>query len=151
MIEGNNNTIKKLENLFFAHKSERICVVGTTCCGKTTLLKKLPYCSDMDSEIFPLLSEDEKAYVCKTPWSSEIGEEMDRLVKERLKIKPGFPMFGTVIIDCDVVVYLDISLQLLSQRCRKRGVQFHDALMMKNSIENDLKIYHGKVIIVTIN
>ena len=55
---------------------------------------------DMDELIFPLLSEEEKKYVCTTPWTEEIGQKMDELVRERVKIKKGYPVFGTVLLDC---------------------------------------------------
>lgn len=43
------------------------------------------------------------------------------------KIIPGCPMFGTVIVDCEAVVYLDISDDLLIEYCKKRGESFKDA------------------------
>ena len=43
----------------------------------------------MDEIIFPLLTEQEKEYVCQTPWTEEIGKTMDRLVRERVKIQAG--------------------------------------------------------------
>lgn len=46
-------------------------------------------------------------------------------------------MFGTVILDCDVVVYLDIVDDLLEAHCEKRNVSFADAKNMKEAIEND--------------
>lgn len=46
-------------------------------------------------------------------------------------------MFGTVILDCDVVVYLDIADDLLEKHCQKRNVNFTDAQNMKAAIEND--------------
>lgn len=40
---------------------------------------------DMDELIFPLLSEEEKDYVCTTPWTEEIGKKMDELVHKKLR------------------------------------------------------------------
>ncbi len=93
----------------------------------------------MDKIIFPLLSDEEKKYVCQTPWTPEIGETMDRLVKERIRIKPGQPVFGTVIIDCDLIIYLDISDELLQERTKSRNVDYKDAKNMKDSIEKDIE------------
>ena len=93
----------------------------------------------MDKIIFPLLSDEEREYVCQTPWTPEIGETMDRLVKEKIKIKPGKPVFGTVIIDCDLIVYLDISDELLLERTKSRNVDYQDAKKMKDSIERDIE------------
>ncbi len=71
---------------------------------------------------------------------------MDRLVKERIKIKPGQPVFGTLIIDCDLIIYLDISDELLQQRTKSRNVDYKDAKNMKESIEKDLENTHIPVI-----
>ncbi len=130
--------INDLKKVIDSNKDKRICVVGTSCTGKTTYLNYAKNGLDMDKIIFPLLSEEEKEYVCRTPWTSEIGETMDRLVKERIKIQPGQPVFGTVIIDCDLIVYLDISDELLLKRTKSRNVNYEDAKNMKESIEEDL-------------
>ncbi len=46
-------------------------------------------------------------------------------------------MFGNVIVDCEAVVYLDISDDLLMEHCKKRGAGFEDAKKMKEVIEGD--------------
>lgn len=131
--------INDLKKVIDSNKDKRICVVGTSCTGKTTYLNYAKNGLDMDKIIFPLLSEEEKEYVCQTPWTPEIGETMDRLVKERIKIELGQPVFGTVIIDCDMIVYLDISDELLLERTKSRNVNFQDAKNMKENIEKDLE------------
>lgn len=130
-------TINVLEAIFERHKEERICVVGTTCCGKSTLLNQIPNCIDMDDAVWPLLTQVEKDYICQKPWTREIGDFFDKLVYEKVKIEKGFPMFGTVILDCDVVVYLDIKDDLLEKHCKQRNVKFSDAKNMKIAIEKD--------------
>lgn len=131
--------INDLKKVIDNHKDKRICVVGTSCTGKTTYLDYAKNGLDMDKIIFPLLSDEEKEYVCQTPWTPEIGETMDRLVKERIRIEPGQPVFGTVIIDCDLIIYLDISDELLLERTKSRNVNYQDAKNMKDSIEKDLE------------
>lgn len=131
--------INNLKEVIDTNKEKRICVVGTSCTGKTTYLNYAKNGLDMDKVIFPLLSDEEKEYVCQTPWTPEIGETMDRLVKERIRIKPGQPVFGTVIIDCDLIIYLDISDKLLQERTKSRNVNYQDAKNMKDSIEKDLE------------
>ena len=96
--------INELKKVIDNNKGKRICVVGTSCTGKTTYLEHTKNGLDMDKIIFPLLSDEERKYVCQTPWTPEIGETMDRLVKERIKIKPEQPVSGTVIIDCDLII-----------------------------------------------
>lgn len=130
--------INDLKNILENNKNKRFCVVGTSCTGKTTYLEYAKDGLDMDKIIFPLLSQEEKEYVCQTPWTEEIGKEMDRLVKERIQIQAGQPVFGTVIIDCDLIVYLNISEELLRQRTKSRNVSFDDAKRMKDNIEQEL-------------
>ena len=47
-----NETINTLKAIFEKHKDDRVCVIGTMCCGKTTLIKQLPQhnCIDVDDE-----------------------------------------------------------------------------------------------------
>lgn len=52
-------TINALNAIFEYHKKERICVLGTTCCGKTTLLRQMKHCVDLDDELWPQLSKEE--------------------------------------------------------------------------------------------
>ena len=54
-------------------------------------------------------TEKEKISVCQVPWTKEIGKIMNKLVKDKIKVKKGYPVFGTVVLDCDLIVYLDIS------------------------------------------
>ena len=35
-------TINALNAIFEKHKNDRICVLGTTCCGKSTLQEQIP-------------------------------------------------------------------------------------------------------------
>lgn len=146
----NNKYMEELKEIFDKNKDKRILVIGTTCTGKSTLIKILGIGLDMDKIIFPLLSDEEKEYVCQTPWTPEFGETMDRLVKERIKIKVGQPVFGTVIIDCDLIVYLDISNELLLERTKSRNVNYQDAKNMKDSIEQDLEETSIPVVIIKV-
>lgn len=143
-----NEYIEKLRNILDKNKDKRVCVVGTSCTGKTTYLNETNNGLDMDKIIFPLLSEKEKEYVCQTPWTEEIGQEMDRLVREKIKIQPGKPVFGTVIIDCDLIIYLKISDELLRKRTESRKVNFDDAKNMQKGIEEDLS--QTKIPIITV-
>lgn len=137
MIEA----INILQEIFKEHKKERICVLGTTCCGKSTLLTQMSDCVDMDEVLWPLLNKEEREYVCQTPWTPQIGEFFDKLLCERVKIEKGHPMFGTVLLDCEVLVYLDIEDELLKKHCKKRNVEFENAKRMKQSIEEEVEKY----------
>lgn len=43
---SSQETINALKAIFEKHENERICVLATTCCGKTTLLRQIPNCVD---------------------------------------------------------------------------------------------------------
>ena len=130
--------LEKLKKILDENKDKRICILGTTCTGKTTLINELGYCLDMDEEIFPLLTKEESDYVCQTPWTEEIGEYMDKLVREKLSINPGKPIFGTVLLDCDLIIYLHISDELLFERTKIRNVDFKNAKGMQQKIEEEI-------------
>ena len=127
-----------LKKIFDDNKDKRICVIGTTCTGKSTIIRELQVGEDMDDAIFPLLTKEESDYVCQTPWTEEIGNKMDELVRTKLNIIPGVPMFGTVLIDCDLIVYLHISDDLLKERCLLRDVDFINAKNMQTKIEDEI-------------
>lgn len=133
------SNIEELRQIFIDNKDKRICVLGTTCTGKTTLINESNMGVDMDEEIFPLLTEGENEYVCQTPWTEEIGNKMDELVRTRLRINPGVPMFGTVLLDCDLIVYLHITDDLLLERTKSRNVNFNNAKNMQLKIEEEIK------------
>ncbi len=126
-----NFSIEDLLRIFNENKNKRICVLGTACTGKSTLINKLNIGEDMDKLIFPLLTKEESNYVCQTPWTEEIGKKMDELVRTKLIIKPGTPLFGTVLLPCDLIVYLHISDELLLERTTLRKADFRDAKNMQ--------------------
>lgn len=129
-------TINVLNAIFEKHKFDRICILGTTCCGKTTLHEQIPGTVDMDEVLWPQLTKDEEAYICQKPWTRENGDYTSKLVKERVTVEAGQPLFTLILLDCEVIVYLDISDKLLAEHCKKRGSTFQDAKNVKDSIEN---------------
>lgn len=142
----NNGYIEELKDIFNNNKDKRILVIGTTCTGKSTLIKNFGMGLDMDKIIFPLLTKEESDYVCQTPWTKKIGEKMTYLVKTKLKIQQGEPLFGTVLIDCDLIVYLHISDELLKKRTGLRNVDYTNAKNMQTEIEEEIKTSNIKVI-----
>ena len=144
-----NETLNTLKAIFEKHKDERVCVIGTICIGKSTILNKLPEynCEDLDAVLWPFIPEEEMELMNqlrKKPWTEELGNEIDRLIYTYAKVKPGCPLFTTVIIDCEVVVYLDISDDLLAKHCKKRNESFEDSKNIKEAIENDWNNYKEK-------
>lgn len=147
----NNKYMEELKEIFDKNKDKRILVIGTTCTGKSTLIKSLGIGLDMDKVIFPLLTKEKSDYVCQTPWTKEIGEKMTYLVKTKLKIKTGEPLFGTVLIDCDLIVYLHINDVLLRKRIDLRNVDFTNAKNMQSEIEEEIKKSNIKVITLEVS
>ena len=113
-------------------------MLGGTCTGKSTLVAHLAGARDMDTLVFPLLTQEESDYVCQTPWTPEIGETMTRLTKERVKVHAGEPVFGTVVLDADRIIHLKISDELLRERTAAREVSFDDAKNMQHHIEAEI-------------
>lgn len=127
-----------LQELLKEHQDKRVVVIGASCTGKTTLLQELPAAQDMDKLLFPLLTRAEAEYVCQTPWTEEIGKTMKRLARERISVQPGKPVFGTIVLDCDLIIYLSISDELLRERCNLRKVDFLDAKNMQTQIDAEV-------------
>ena len=134
-----NALIKNLKDILNRNKDKRVVVVGTTCTGKSTFLKQIENAHDMDELVFPKLSQEERDYVCQNPWTEDIGRTMVRLVKERVTVKPGEPVFGTVVLGSDLVIELKISDELLRKRTLLRGVSFEDAKNMQKQIEAEIR------------
>ncbi len=137
MIKG--ELVFRLQQILEANKNKRVVVVGTTCTGKSTFLKSIEGAHDMDELVFPQLTPAEHDYVCQKPWTPAIGQTMIKLVKERVKIEPGQPVFGTIVLDSDLIVYLHISDELLRERTRSRDAAFEDAKNMQRQIEQEIE------------
>ena len=139
--------LNALKEIFEKHKNERICVIGTMCCGKTTIIKQLSgyNCIDMDDEFWCQIPEDEIKRLSQKPITTEIMDIIYRLVHEKITIKPGFPLFGIAIHNCEAVVYLDISKKLLSEHCKARGdTSIRDALFVKRYVEDEWNNHKAK-------
>jgi len=137
---GINETLNTLKAIFEKHKNERICVVGTMCCGKTTLLKQLSEynCIDVDDEFWHQVPKEDIEVLSQTPITKEIIDAVCKLMHKKITVKSGSPLFGITILDCEAVVYLDISEQLLEEHCDKRGdTNLDDALFIKKYVEED--------------
>ncbi len=131
--------VETLQLILDGTRDKRVCAVGTTCIGKTTLVETLSGAYDMDEILFPLLTLEEQVYVCQDPWTKEIGQTMTRLAKERIKVEVGKPIFGTIIFDSDIIIYLCASEYLLRQRTLSRGKNCDYAFRMQEQIEQEIK------------
>jgi hypothetical protein len=130
--------VSGLQCILDTNSSRRIVVLGTTCTGKSTLLASIPGARDQDAELFPMLTKEQSEYVCQEPWTEEIGRVMTGLVRQHVKSDVGRPVFGTVVIDCDLIILLKISDQLLTDRTQKRGCSFADAKGMQAQLEREI-------------
>lgn len=99
------------------------------------MLSSIPGARDQDKEVFPKLTKEQSEYVCQKPWTEEIGRAMTGFVREHVKSAAGRPVFGTVVIDCDLIIILKISDELLRERTANRGVEFSDAKGMQAQLE----------------
>ena len=142
-----DETIGALKTILDRHRGERVCVVGTMCCGKTTLVKQLKECNciDSDDEFWSQASEEEYEFYSQRPFTKEMSDSLHKLFCERVSVKPGFPLFGVYILDCDVVVYLDIGETLLKDHCKRRGdTNFSDVFNLKKWLEDDISSHKTK-------
>jgi Predicted nucleotide kinase (related to CMP and AMP kinases) len=142
-------TANTLKAIFEKHMDERICILGSVCVGKTTLTERLSdyNCVDMDAELWPNLPAEETELLnelIQKEWTEELGKEVDRLAYKYLKVKSGCPLFTTVVVDCDVLVYLDISDELLFKHCEKRGDDFTDAKNTREAVEKDWESHKAR-------
>ena len=131
-------TLAELQQVLSTHKEKRIAVIGTTCTGKTTILKEIPDGVAL-SDLAPALTKEQKAYIMQTPLTWEISETVATLVGKRAVLTAGKPAFGTVIAsNTELIVYMKISDELLAKRAKLRNVQFSDAKTMQNWIEEKI-------------
>lgn len=131
--------VGELTKILYVNRSKRVVVVGTTCTGKSTFVKQIEGVHDMDELVFPKLSKEERDYVCQNPWTEEIGRTMVKLTKARVNVKSGEPVFGTIVLDSDLIIELKISDNLLRKRTVSRNVSFEDAKNMQRQIEDEIK------------
>ena len=139
-----DDTINTLEAIFEKHRNERICVLSTTCVGKTTITGKKSQWIDVDILLGERMTKEEIEFCSQIPWTEEIGNVYGKIMLDRIKIEPGYPLFCSMILECEVVVYIDISNENLLKHCTKRGVNFDYALQMKNEVEKDWNEHKNK-------
>ena len=137
-----SETLNTLRAIFEKHKDERVCVIGTVCVGKSTILCQLDEygCEDLDAVLWPFIPEEDMVQFnqyANQPWTTDFSDEIDRLIYKYAKVKCGRPLFTSVIIDCEAVIYLDISDALLAKHCLARESSFEDSMKIKEAIEND--------------
>ena len=103
-IKTEDDVIQELKEIFSKNCEKRILVLGTTCSGKTTLLKSFPEGRDMDivvRGIMPKELQDEFNKV-RWPWPEDLlktwNEYLAKAIKT-VKIEPGHPLFAATVFD----------------------------------------------------
>src|SRR3989338_8693523 len=145
-IEQPPCAVQKMKEIFARNIEKRICVVGASCVGKSTLLGYLPEAVDMDDLLFgnkqkgiaPLLTQQEIDYVCG-PWTPEVGQFMTRKAHELVKIEAGHPVFGTIVFPSDKVIEITVPDNILRERIRRRNSNEGDVFNMKAQIESEIE------------
>lgn len=124
------------------HANQKVAVLGPPCAGKSTILRHIPGALDMDIILFPQLSIKEKQLVFRKPWSPSVGKEMKRLARSKIIVSCRHPVFATVVIDVDFIIYLKIDDGLLLKRIvlrqQDRRQTFEDVKGIQNQLEEDI-------------
>ena len=131
--------LEKLKTILETNKDKKITVIGTTCVGKTTLLKNIPEGIAI-SELAPKLTKEEENFYYNAPLTRENNKKMLEMRAKRAFVKAGQPAFGTgIAFGTELVVYLTISDELLKKRTETRNVDFEQAKLMQTFIEEEIK------------
>lgn len=142
------STLEELKRLLTSNNNKRITVIGTTCTGKTTIMKHIPEAVSL-SDLCPPLTQEQVDYIMQTPWTRQIGETVAKLRGAKAVITAGKPAFGTVLAsNTELIVYMKIDNQLLQKRTRLRNVNFADAKAMQGWIEE--KIAESGLPVITV-
>jgi len=147
------DTIQKLKEIFISNSEKRILVLGTSCAGKTTLLKSLPECLDMDTLVWELLPKEFQEKLSCSTWTDEMSEIWREYVikaKQIVKIEPGHPLFASTSFDSDIIVYLNIDENILRERTNKRNVKYEVAEANNNRIKEEIRVSNLPVIVIDI-
>lgn len=130
-----------LRRVLHGHTDQRVAVLGPPCVGKSTILRHIPEALDMDMVLFLQLSPGEKQLVFRKPWSPSVGKEMKRLACSKIVVSPGRPVFATVVIEVDFIIYLKIDDSLLQKRVvlrQDRRQSFEDVKGIQKQLEADI-------------
>ena len=131
-----------LQKILTKLAKKRVAVLGPPCIGKSTILRHIPGALDMDAVLFSQLSLAEKKVVFRKPWSPSVGREMKRLARSRITVSPGHPVFATVVLAVDFIIYLKIDDALLKKRIALRAHErcqvFDDVKGIQSQLETDI-------------
>jgi len=177
--EGVENA-QRLQVLLDKYKDKRVLVIAPPSAGKSTLLQHIPEGVDMD-DIFDTMSDDVKDTILQreslycdietrkvtyfkkkfVPGDEQTLMDLDILdkffkkyVNDNMKIQLGKPVFGTKVIDCDVIIYLKLSDEVYMHRLESRNrnpirqEQPEKVFAIQGLIEKDIEAVKGTGVIV---
>ena len=171
-----------LSKVLNKYNDKRVLVVGPPCSGKSTLLQHIENGVDMDI-VFDTMPEDFKRHVLhheypfmfvdgdretvkytEKPFDSDKLDHQEYLasttqllqdyISSNLTIIPGHPVFGTSVIDADVIIHMVLSDEALDARLETRNRKTHRTLQrdrvyaIKKLIEQDIFEAQNKGVIV---
>ncbi len=144
-IDNIPKAVNELQQIFDQNIDKRICVVGSSCVGKSTLINYLPNAVDMDDllsgsiskGIGPLLTKEEIEYVTG-PWDEDVGNFMINKAKSLITINKGQPVFGTIVFPSDLIIEIDVPDSVLIERIKDRNSVLNDVLNMRNQIKDEI-------------
>lgn len=166
-------TAELLTDILDKYNDQRVLVVAPPCAGKSTLLQHIPTGVDMDMVFdtmpaefrryvlhheYPFMYIDgdreivkytERPFIPGDPESEghlrTTSDDLARYTNEQIKITPGQPVFGTGLIETDVIVYLKLSDEALDMRLHSRNTKTHRASQrdrvyaIRRQIEEDVE------------
>lgn len=169
--EGKEHT-GTLESLLEKYKDKRVLVLASPSVGKSTILQHMKDGVDLDM-VFDDMPEEFKRRVLhhENPFmfidgdkktlkytekefdqnndahQAHLRETTELLVEytqDKVNIEAGRPAFGSMLVDSDVIIYLNISEEELKKRIESRNINTHRLVQLervraiKNNLEADL-------------
>ena len=170
--EEGKEDAEKLLTILSNHSHKRALILGPPCSGKSTLLQHIPSGIDMDI-VFDDMSKKDKQYLLhhenpmmfidgdretikftekkfnikdddNIEYLRKTTESLTSYINQHVQVKQGHPVFGSVVIDADVIVYLNIEDELLESRIQNRSENTHRVLQkdrvfaVRTFLENDI-------------
>ena len=152
-FEADHDVIQKLRQIFNENRDKRILVLGTTCAGKSTLVKCMPECLDQDDICWALLPKELEEKLSKGSWTGEMIKAWNTHVENAtqiVEIKAGRPLFAGSIFKSDIIIYMNISEKILRERTKKRSIAYEAASNYNEVIKEKLKSIDIPVIVIDI-
>jgi len=142
MNANHEKALDKLRKIFAENSDKRICVVGFSCIGKSTLVRDLPECLDFDDIVWQQMPKkvyDELKSIPE-PWDETTMTIWKEYVKNtHVNIKLRQPVFSIRVEDCDLLVYLTLDEKEHRNRVAKRKKDFELLANHRAKIEKAVK------------